>query len=227
MPNRFFKIASAVFILGVSVVHSPSVAYAGEVKVDQFVVLRDSGGTGGLRKYVDDSFNDGTPPPSSESTYGNGSTPVSYIVSGVITEGGGKAVLNSDNGFPTLALAGTSIGEPILVNRARVRNSTDDLTNSGLKIIHQIEVRGLFDLVEPEKKGYAYGVSFSDRALNRGNVGNNNVRLSVGKSTVTGNNRISFHNSDFETGILDRAGTAPLDLNSPLTKSGLDACGVV
>lgn len=206
--NKLTKLA-AVTIVGVVLVFTvtyPGVADALEAKIDQFVVLKN----GSIR--VNDPFTDGNPPCDLQNPFVEGSTRT-YTCRGVFTEGSGKATFNSLDGFPTFGLAGSLLDVPVLLNQARHNSNIEPLAVStgGLKVDDVIEIRGLFDLVLPEKKQDIYGITFTDRALNIGNEGNDNVRLNVLKTRISGENVVRFTKSDFITGEVDAADSVLLD----------------
>ncbi|MDH3240709.1 MAG: hypothetical protein OEO83_08580 [Alphaproteobacteria bacterium] len=224
MPVPYSAVSSAAFVAAMFMFLLLPSANALETRIDQFVIFKN----GSL--FVNDKFDDGNPPPTSEAFFNNGSTPVTYMMRGVMTEGGSKAILDSADGFPTLGLSGAVLGEPVLLNRARVRTNIDpvSVSTAGLKIDDTIEVRGLFDLTVPLKKSDTYGIGLVDRATNIGNLGNDRVRIRVNKTPGGGNNRVSFVRSNAETGVTEVAGQMPLDATRALillilTRSGNSA----
>lgn len=179
------------------VVASVSKGDAFEARIDQFVVIKN--GT----VLFNDGFGDGNPPPS-------GVGPFSYLTNGVFAESGGKGIMNSDVGFPTLGLAGFVLDEPILFTSGLLLTNIDNNNLTlGLKVDDTIEVRALFDIVAPQKKSDQYGIRLTDRTLAQ--AGDDIILLRVVKSSVTGNDVISFAKANFETGALDLAGRQLLE----------------
>ncbi len=189
------------------------------VNVDQFVVMKN--GT----VFLNDPFSDSQPPPQSEAT-------TSYFTRGDFGAGcppdlcadvGGKTTMNSDNGLPTISNTVLSTGRTIFagdLTRNHRATFTSNRNNSnlvaGLKIDDDIEVLGLFDLVEPNRGSTNYGIGFSD--FGPGGVisgRNDRLRLSVLKGTSDLQTRISFFR--FERG----AGPGGADLVTPIARSGV------
>lgn len=89
-----------------------------------------------------------------------------------------------------------------IVFRARELASTSnedvDLSR-GLKDIHEFEVRGLFDLIEPTVDGERYGVRLVDFGVASPN---DTVQLSVDRS-LAGEWRVNFLEADFDLGVFN------------------------
>lgn len=176
--------------------------------LDQFVILRNGG------VYVNDTFSDNDPPPTSEATFGTGTTPVLYNTRGQFAESGGKVIMQSEipnpaavgpqgaPTFPTLvnATTGTTIfsGTQLVRNHSavvRTNTSTDPSNTFGLKRdYHTFDVMGLFDLAIPTEPSSNYGIGLVDDAP--GAPGNERMRLSVLRTTVSGTLQIQFWNND-------------------------------
>jgi hypothetical protein len=197
-----------VFLVIIFTINAPILADALEGRIDQFVVLKN----GAI--YLNDPFTDGHPPCDLQNPTVEGSTRT-YTCRGVFTEGGGKATFNSNDGFPTFGLAGSLLNVPVLLNNGRLNSNIDPLSVStgGLKVDDVLEIRGLFDLVVPGEKQDIYGITFTDRAPNRNNEGNDNVRLNVLKTRISGQNVVRFTKSDFITAEVDPADDVLLDPN--------------
>jgi hypothetical protein len=176
------------------VVASVSQGDAFEARIDQFVVIRN----GVAPPFFNDPFGNGNPPPSAAPGF-------AYRTQGVFAETAGKAIMNSSVGFPTLGLAGAVLGEPVVRHLGLLLTNIDDADLArGLKVDDTIEVRALFDVVEPQKKSQAYGIELSDRSSAQ--AGDDIASLEIRKSAGTGNNIIVFFKANFETGAVDRAG---------------------
>lgn len=179
------------------VVASVSQGDAFEARIDLFRVIKNN-----VDLFVD-TFGNGNPPPSGGPGFG-------YSTKGVFAEAGSKGIMNSDVGLPTFGRAGFVLDDPILFTSALLLTDIDN-TNliQGLKIDDTIEVRALFDLVAPQKKGDQYGIRLTDQTSTQ--AGDDVILLRVVKSSVTGNDLISFAKANFETGALDLAGSHLLE----------------
>ncbi len=195
------------------------------VNVDQFVVMKNDS------VFLNDPFSDSQPPPQSEATFPGGSS-ASYTATGDFGAGcppdlcadvGGKTTMNSDNGRPTISNTVLSTGRTIFagdltrIHRATFRTNRDNSNlMSGLKIVDEIEVLGLFDLVEPNRGTTNYGIGFSDIGPGGVILGRSDrLRLSVLKGSSDLQTRINFFR--FERG----AGPGGADLVTPIARSGV------
>lgn len=179
------------------VVASVSQGDAFEARIDQFVVIKNGA------VFFNDGFGNGIPPPSGGSGFG-------YSTKGVLAESVGKGIMNSDVGLPSFGRAGFVLNDPVLFTSALLLTDIDNNNlTQGLKVDDTFVVQALFDIVAPQKKGDQYGIRLTDQTSTQ--AGNDIVNLRVVKSSVTGNDRISFAKANFETGALDRAGSHLLE----------------
>lgn len=150
--------------------------------------------------FVDD-FNDGSPPPTSESVFPN-NIPASYLTLPDPLPGpeqNSRLQLDTDQGFAGFSAV---TGNTILIQRARVAtNTSNDVADlgRGLKDDDTFEVSGLFDLIEPTESLEFYGIRLTDfGAANP----DDNVQLRVQRST-TGEWGVRFVEADFGTGVFN------------------------
>ena len=106
-----------------------------------------------------DSFSDGTPPPSAPNFLTNGAS-ASYSVYGTVgPETGGKLTLDSAGAVPSTGPV------PNLVQNIILNTNTSDLpvdASLGLKSNMTFSVSGLFDFVQPGPAGEGYGIRLTD-----------------------------------------------------------------
>lgn len=189
-------LAYAIFSVTL-VVASVSQGDAFEARIDQFRVIKN--GT----VFFNDEFANGNPPPSGGPGFG-------YSTKGVFAESLGKGIMNSDFGLPSFGRAGFVLNDPILFTSAVLLTDVDNNNlTAGLKVDDTFVVQAVFDLVAPEKKGDQYGIRLTDQTSTQ--AGDDIVMLRVVKSSVTGNDLISFAKANFETGALDLAGRQLLE----------------
>ncbi|MGH1351092.1 MAG: VCBS domain-containing protein [Methyloligellaceae bacterium] len=125
-------------------------------QVDQFSV--DKNGT----TIFTDDFDDGIAPPSG-GQFSNGAV-ASYSVSGIISEAGGRAILDGSQAGPTQSALFTSIPflgtfAALLTNRSEAPEDQD----KGLKDDDDFTVQARFDLILPDEPRETYGIRLSDR----------------------------------------------------------------
>jgi hypothetical protein len=113
--------------------------------------------------FVDD-FSDGAPPPSAPN-FASGAAGT-YATNGTITESGGKAILDPDNGF-----LGQAFGSTFRTIIAKLQSNINPASNSGLKQATAWSVSALFDLapIGTSNAFTGYGLRMTDAGL--GNVG--------------------------------------------------------
>ncbi|MFQ5914938.1 MAG: hypothetical protein ACE5JS_17355 [Nitrospinota bacterium] len=199
-----FLVSLVASLLITGAVHAFEVA-----TIDQFVVIKNGA------VFLNDTFGDGVPPPSSEATFPGGA-PASYIARGVFDESGGKLTMDSLDGFPSFGLAGVILDDPILTHFGRFFTNINPANLTlGLKIDDSIEIRGLFDLTELQKQASFYEIRFTD-FLSLGNPGNDIMLHGVFKATLgpfAGQNIVRFTGANFVTGGITVFGATPLDPN--------------
>jgi hypothetical protein len=165
--------------------------------IDEFWIVKgDNGGT--PTETFRDSFNDGNVPLSGPQDGANGN-PDTYVGSGLAgftNESGGKLTMTPSLGETVLIdgyLADTFTGA------TKLRSTLSGNLNS-LELADSFEIHGLFDLSSlPGVSGQSFGIGVTDRAGTNGsaNEGNDTIRLSVAKSSVTGNTIVRFTELDF------------------------------
>ena len=172
-----------------------SAAHAYTVLLDQFVVTKNTNdGTGTNPVYLNETFSDGTPLPTTEATFPSGN-PITTSTFGGWQESGGRAIADS-----SLGTAVTSIfsGNNINLTNFRFNTNGDPLPDTrGLKLDDTIEVRGLFDLSSDLGGRGTYSIELRDSGS--GGANDDRARLGVW-SDASGNLSVRFRDMDATTG---------------------------
>jgi len=186
------KLRRAVFA-GLAGIFFTANAEATTFFIDELQITRN-----GNTDWFVDPFDDGNPPPSSESVFPD-DTEASYITNPNPLPGpeaNSRVELDTADGTPQTS---SVTGREILLQRARVRTNTSDDNERGLKDTHTFQVRGLFDLVEPTLPLEIYGIRLTDFGATDAN---DNASLWV-QRTATGEWRVRFLEADFGLGVFD------------------------
>ena len=163
------------------------------ISIDQFYIEKN------VNKYVNDEFNDGIAPPSSNDTFGAGTVPVSYNTLGLWTESGGRATADSADGLNTTSITS---GNPLTLSRARVNSNTDPSNLIfGLKPDDTFEIRGLFDLSSTLDIPGSYGIRIGDTGFGGASASSDRSQLSVRRDT-SGQFSVSFADVDLSAGSI-------------------------
>ena len=111
--------------------------------------------------FFQDTFGDGTPPPSAPNLNGGAST--NYTVQGTFTEANGPAFFD---GTQSTTFGATNYGERAMLN-SDISPISDPVNGTkGLKRDMDFTAEARFALVVPEDLGDAYGVRLIDQTLN-------------------------------------------------------------
>mgnify|MGYP003673363769 CR=1 FL=1 len=178
-----------------------SAAHAYTVLLDQFVVTKNTDdGSGGNPVYLNDSFSDGNPLPTTEATFPSGN-PITTTTFGGWQESGGRAIADSSLATPTTSLF---TGNNINLTNFRFNTNGDPLPDPrGLKLDDTIEVRGLFDLSSDLEGRGSYAIELRDSGF--GGANDDRARLGI-VSDAGGNLSVRFRDMDAAAGtqtILD------------------------
>jgi hypothetical protein len=168
-----------------------SPAHATVFSIDSFSVYRD----GNL--FFHDDFDDGVVPPSTGWTFPNQTEAVYSTVGNPGPENDSKLALDTSLGT---AQDSRVTGNPLLVQRNRLRTNTTSDTNSGLKLNHDIAVFGVFDFIAPELNNERYSIRLTDFQTDY--ASNDNVDVTVRRNNE-GLLSIAFRQADFDTGTMN------------------------
>ena len=187
--NTMTRLMATLLALSLSASVSASTYYLDRFKIDK----------NGIDNWFNDHFSDGNPPPSSQGTFPDGAEG-SYSTQPDSLPGpeqNGRLALDPSQGASTTSSVS---GDPILIQRARLRTNTDS-TNlvSGLKSDDIFSVGGLFDLTPPEMNE-VYGIRLTD--FGAASMANDVVQLTVGWNG-SGEWGVRFREADFGAGIFD------------------------
>ena len=156
---------------------TPSLVSASIFYIDRFEVIQN-----GATLHVDE-FNDGLVPPDSPSI-------LNYFTRGEAgPEAAGKLALDTAKGESRLS---TTTGVPLLVQTTVLLTDTTLGGTAGLRPDDNIEVVGLWDLVEPQRDRERYGMRLVDFA---GDTFNDVMEVSVLRD-IAGNSRVVFREAD-------------------------------
>lgn len=160
--------------------------------IDSFTVLRNGD------VFFHDDFDDGDLPPDTGWTYPSEIPAVYSTVGEPGPENDSRLYLDTARGN----LQNSEVtGNPLLVQRNRLRTNTNDDPNSGLKFNHDIAVFGVFDFIAPENNNERYSIRLTD--FNTGYpAANDNVDVTV-RRTEEGALTLAFREADFGTGQMN------------------------
>lgn len=170
-------------------------AHAYTVLLDQFVVTKNSNdGSGGNPVYLNETFSDGIPLPTTEATFPSGN-PITTSTFGGWQESGGRAIADSSLTTPRTSIFS---GNSINLTSFRFNTNGDPLPDArGLKKDDTIEVRGLFDLSSTLGVSGGYSIELRDSGF--GGANDDRARLGM-RSDESGNLSIRFRDMDASTG---------------------------
>lgn len=182
---RFAPLAASLIALGMATnAHAVAPVPAFTYYIEQFQVDKKIGGamTTIFLDPFDSASNTLAPGLYAPDFIGGGSagTPANYDVFGSFAadslDGSGKLRLDSTG----TALSSTPFGDPVYVQHARLRTSTDSSTTDGLKRDTTFSVTGIFDLTAPVAHS-TYGIRLTDKT-SLDPLGNDSVSLLVRNS---------------------------------------------
>jgi hypothetical protein len=175
-----------------------------EFRIDRFTVWKDDPTSSFVGDIIDDTFEDGVPPPAPANFFGTNSAYM--MVGGMGPETGGTLVLGSTTAIPISTppgATGSFVGQ-VAVLRSNADGSNPDL---GLKTDDTFAVTGIFDLIVPSQNYETYGVRLNDWAPPY--AGNDFISILVLRTNDT--NQIALRRQDFINQTVTILETAALD----------------
>ena len=175
-----------------------------EFRIDRFTVWKNDPTSMFVGNMIDDTFDDGVPPPSPLNYYGINSA---YMMFGSMgPEIGGKLTLDSATAIPTNPPSGFT---GVFVGQGASLQSSADGSNFtlGLKNDDTFAVTGIFDLVIPSQNYESYGVRLNDWTPSY--IGNDFISILVLR--LNDANQIALRRQDFVNNQVSILETAILD----------------
>lgn len=162
MKKQFAALLGAVGLCGVAGSVNATVFY-----LDEFTVTEND------QLYWRDTFSDGVAPIDRDSAGGNPAVvdmnlydrayltrPIDSVTGGLPgPETGGKLELDSSKGFYNIGVVNPV---PNLIQRARINSATSAANSAALLASEQINVTGVFDLIQPELRRELYTIRLTD-----------------------------------------------------------------
>lgn len=191
------KVRLLVALVALGSVLLMTTASATTFYIDQFQITKD-----GDAAWFDDGFDDGNPPPSSESVFPGGGTAHYFTKPNPLPgpEENSRVTLDTAQGVLTPSEVNDN---SLLFQRARLATNVDSSdTVRGLKSNHTFSVTGVFDLIKPDFELEFYGIRLSDFMLGNEDTWDDNVDLRV-VLTDTGDWGVRFSQADYDNNVFD------------------------
>lgn len=172
--------------------------------LDEFWVIKNGS------EVFRDSFNDGAPAPSGpeDAITGTGDTYTVIGGGGVVSESGGKLLLDPSLGIGQL----NPEGNLNIRTEVRRQRSTNPLSSAFLGFSDSFEISTLYDLSSlPDVAASGFGVRLSDQAPGNANGGNDILLLEVARGRTSGQLGILYSDIDFGTNNVETFDFIALD----------------
>jgi len=168
--------------------------------IDEFWIIKNG------QEIFRDAFSDGLLPPSGPDGASTYSTAATAGLDGMTSESGGKLTMTPAFGSQTLITS--TLADTFTSGLRANTTSTDPSVLGSLLFADAFEVHAIYDLSEPGLptiSGQGFGIAIADRFLPT-NEGNDEVRLLVGRSSMTGDLGVAFRDlslTDDTTDVVD------------------------